>query len=268
MNARDFQIHHTAGTPWGAAFVRELDLMIAANEMASKISHEPLYNSPFHHALGLRLAALDGGAELKRLPDVDLVTSGDEITHHREVNALIDATLLDKPRGNWAVFKLSGPEGDRYDAYVSNGCGRAETEACVKFIYSRNTVPAFDDHVMYGHTLSAWAYRRRIEIANRIEEHCVTAAELQVGREVRDIEMNGKTFSRIAYAGPEKGYYSGGGDKYRVIGRRAGVKPTSYLVDPPMLRRFFGIPLVMPPEFDDAANAERVIDIVRPAKAA
>lgn len=264
MTKNHFLIEHTAGTPWGGAFVREFDLMVAANEMASAETGLPLYNAAMNEALGARLAALDGGADLRRLPDIEVSLTGDAHTHHREIRDAIDAALAERPRGNWAVIKA----GDRYDAYVSNGCGQVESEACEKFIYTRPTVAAFNDTTMYGHTLSMWAYRRRTQIRNRIEAHSFDTAGLQVGREVKDIEMNGKRFSRIAYAGVEKGYYSGGGDKYRVVGRRPGAKPTQYLVDAPVLRRFFGIPLAMPPEYDDVGHDGRVIAIVRPAKAA
>ncbi len=256
---KDLDIAYVSARPWGAAYLREHDLMIAANEFAAAQTGQALYNAEFDRACAARLLPLDGECEMRRLETVEVPLRDTSRDQHTATQATIRSVLGGAPRGHWAVFRV----GDCHDAYVSNGLGGIATESGKKFTYRSDNAPAFRDVEMYAHVLGMMNYLRRNEIRNAIIAHSVASAQVAVGTGVRDVALKGKTWSRVEYAGIRAGYYSGGGDAYTVTARRRGVAPTGFIVADAVLMRIFGIAHVMPPAFEDAGNAERVLDIVK-----
>lgn len=252
-----------AGLSWGAAYLRELDLMIAANVLASLQSGECLYDEPFNRACATRMMPLDGGLEMRRLPTVTIPDPTGGRPEHRAVDDAVAGALRDTPRGHWAVFRL----GERYDAYISNGLGRFETQSGHKFTLTSETAPAFTDAAMYAEVISMMIHRQRGALDNAIVAHNIAASGLAKGATATDVELGGKTWSRVVYEEVKVGHYSGGGNAYRVTAHRRGVRPTGFIVQQGTLQDLYGLPFTMPPEYEDADNADRVLDIVKPRPA-
>jgi hypothetical protein len=247
-------------TPWGAPYLRELDLMMAANELASFETGRCLYNRDFDEACAHRVMPLDGALELKRLADVRIPKSEDPHRQYVVTEETIRTTLRDAPRGYWAVFY----DGQGYDAYISNGIGGVDTESGHKFQYRSANAPPFNDAALYATIISMITYLRRNQIRNAIIAESVKAAGIKPGTIATDKRLGSHTYSRVVFDGVEVGYYSGSGDAYRVTGHRRGVKPKSYIVTDAALSTLYDVAMVMPAQFDDAGNADRVIDIVKP----
>lgn len=253
-------IAHVVSEPWGAAFLREHDLMIAANVLASLESGEPLYNADFDRACAERLIPLDGGLDLRQLDTVTIPEAAEPHLQHRQTQETIKATLAAASRGHWAVFRL----GERYDAFISNGCGGVETESGLKFTYGSASAPAFTGPKMYAHVLGMMNYLRRNAVQNLIIEYSCEAAGLAPGATARDIDLGGKTWNRVVYAGKKPGYFVGGTNAYAVTAHRRGVKAQGFVVEPSAFTRIFDLAYAMPEDFVDAGNPARVLDIVKP----
>jgi hypothetical protein len=171
------------------------------------------------------------------------------------------AFLADKPRGTWGVFRHheSG-----YDAFVSCGNGKIDSERGHMFQKKRADHPDFTDTAMYARVLGCPAYYRRNEIEAEIYAATVTSAvasgKLEEGAEVRDRFCAGKQWGRIVYTGPsETG--SGHGLRLTSRGRRAHTGQT----DNAGIVRLFGLPLVMPEAYRDPHNHTRLCDDMRAA---
>jgi hypothetical protein len=260
MNRKPLTRETIAAAAWGAGYLRELDLMVAANELASRTSGNPLYNDPFDLACARRLAPLDGDLTIERLPDVVVPIADDAQDQHRRTDEIVQATLQGRPRGHYAVFRLA----DRFHAYISNGAGGIEAADGRTFDSASASAPRFDHDALYVRLISMMIYLRRNQIGSAIIAHSITAAGLLSGRTVTDATVGGKVWSRVVFDKTMSGYYSGGGDAYRVVCHRRGVKPLAMILDSRNLQDLFGVPAVMPAVYDDPGNADRVLDIVKP----
>lgn len=251
-----------AAQTWGAAYLREFDLIIAANELASMRSGELLYNDPFNKILAGRLVALDQDLVLQRLPDVEIPQDSEE--PWKAQKTAINGTLGGTPRGTYAVFR----SGETYDAYMSDGFGGITGRGSYT---SKKTADAaaHDEIELYAHVISMMAFLHRSAVRNAIIQHSCKMANILPGREIQNVTLQGKTFSRVVFEKTEVGYFVGKGDAYIVRGHRRGAKPTGYRIESGTLLRIFNIDLVMPAEFADAGNEARIVDFVKPrAKAA
>lgn len=248
-----------AATPWGEAYLREMDLIIAVNEFASACNRTTLFNDWLDRFVAERCAPLDGGLELKRLPNVDVPDGAGASDDYVRVRAALEF-LKELPRGNWAVLQVDG----KYDAYMSDGYGGIGTESGYKFTKNSPDAPAFNGTAMYGHVLSMMTYLRRNQIVNRIMDHTFNSTELKPGQVFKNITVMGKVHSKVQFVGIVKGYFSGGGDAVEVTAIRRGVKPKNVIIEGRDFAARIGATPVMPPEFVDAGNAMRLIPEFRP----
>ncbi len=241
-----------AAEPWGAAYLREMDLIIATNELESAKNGRTLYNAALDLFVAERCAPLDGGLELKRLTDVD-VPSGDRDGWARATQAR--QFLKNLPRGHWAVFNLDGA----YDAYMSDGRGGIGTQAGSKFNYYSPNAKDFNGTKIYGHLLSMITYLRRNEINNRIMDHTFQVMELRPGQVFKNTSFGGRTYSKVQYVGVEKNHFVGGGDAIEFTAIRRGAGSKKFTTSTRDFARLVAATPVMPPEFVDNENDLRLI---------
>lgn len=238
---------------WGLSFLREMDLVIAVNELESQVQNSTLYNSVLNLKVAEQCAALDKDLQFKQLGLVDI--KEDAENPWKAVPEAIKF-LADFPRGHWAVFRFLGG----YDAYMSDGVGGVETASGHKFTKTSPQAPDLNAMEMYSHVLSYAIYLRRNQIRNRILEHSFKAADLKPGAIAKNVRINGKEFSKIELLEIKKGYYVGGSDAVAVKATRRGAKPTGFVLQGDAAVRKFGLEIVIPPEFDDVGNEDRLVD--------
>jgi hypothetical protein len=239
---------------WGEAFLREMDLIIAANEYASLLSGKTLYNDVLDEHIASLCMPLDQGLDLQQLPTIAVDVDAEH--PWKEVPAALKA-LEGLPRGHWAVFEKSG----RYDAYMSDGHGGTGSHAGHKFTYLAPTAPRLNPIGLYGQVMSMIIYLRRNQIQNRICEYSFEAADLKPGFTIKgDSYVGGKKYSKVVFDELKHGYYVGGGDAISLSLTRQGAKPKETIVSPAGFARLANLDLVMPPEFDEPDLADRLID--------
>lgn len=238
------------GEPWGPAFVRELDLTIAANELRAMRAGEILYDAVLNPLVAERCAPLDGGLKEEFLGVLKVGADGPP--HRRIENAV--RFLADRPRGSWAVFDLDGA----FDAYMADGCGGIGTESGRKFTCKSPSAPRLSFTRLYAAVLGMPIYLRRNEIFNRIAAASDRAAGIEPGHAVKGVRLGGKTFATIEFERRAPRHFSGGSDTMVVLGRRRGAKPTRLALEQQTFMRIFGVTAVMPESYDDEANETRL----------
>lgn len=246
-----------AAEPWGEAWLREMDLVIAANVLESLRSGKTVYSSELRGKLAERCAPLDGGLEERKLTMIRV--EPDEKEWRRVPRALEELKGL--PRGHWAVLEKDG----RYDAYMSDGCGGVATESGHKFTNGRPDAGDLSFLPLYGNVLGYIAYMRRSQIENEIMEHSFRQSGIAPGHVVRDAWIGGKRYSKIEFLRLREGYYVGQGDAVEVRMTRRGVKAVEKVMPVASFAQLAGVVPVLPPVYDDPGNAERLVAGFRPS---
>jgi len=239
-------------TPWGDAFRREFELVVAANVFNSMQTGETLYNSVLDARLAYHCAPLDGGLKEEFLGVVAVGQPKDGTWGH--VRAKIAETLADRPRGAWAVFEMDG----KYDAYMADGHGGYGTESGHKFTYTGPDAPSLSFGNLYGAVLSWAEYKTRNRIKDEILAESFKAMDLQPGHAVKDAYMGGKQWSKIEFVKVLKGHYVGPSDAVQVRCTRRGVKPKDFVMEPHAFIRVFNVPLALPEKYADPDNESRL----------
>jgi hypothetical protein len=242
-----FEMEHVRELPWGAAYEREFDLVMAANVMNELRTGETVYNDQMNARLAERLSPLDGALEERYLGVIPVPPSAEP---YRRCDEIL-AKLAEAPRGHWAVLEMDG----KYDAYMSDGIGGTATASGHKFQYSRPDAPRMNFRSLYGEVLSMAAYRRRETMEREITEATFASHRVAVGTTVDDVYMVQKRWKKATYLAPQVEGYPG---KVLVEARRPGVKATKLAVEPGSFVRLFKVPYAMPAAYEGAVIEERL----------
>jgi hypothetical protein len=251
VNRKNLTVEIIAEKTWGAAFLREFELTIAANVFESMRTRETLYESVLTARVAERCMSLDQELVRNDLGLVDIPTQGEN--DWRSVDEALKI-LDDKPRGTWAVFRKDG----KYDAFMSDGAGGHATRSGYKFQYNSRYAPDLTFDVLYSQTLGMAVYRTRNSIENAIVAYSATIAAIEPGTIARDKRLGGKEWGKVELLEKKPGAYVGGGDMFRVKGTTRGRRAAEYDIDASSFASIFGIEKVLPPRYQDELNAERI----------
>jgi hypothetical protein len=236
---------------WGAAFLPEMDLVIAANLVASIRSGNTIYSRTLNAALAEHCAGLDEGCEETQHPDV-FVPPNRERPYMRVDGPV--AFLRELPRGHWAIFEIDG---------ICHGVmsdGRGGLSHVEGYALSAPAAPGFDAGDLYGHVIGYVAYERQAEIVKRIYQHAFEQAQPAKGDTFRDMSINGKTYTTVEFLDTVRGHYPSGDDAVRLKAARKGVKAREVLMPVESFARHARFEISTPPEFDDPANGDRLVE--------
>lgn len=259
MKTNCLTLDKIASEPWDTAeFLREFDLLVAVNELASIRTGATLYNAEFNAFLGKRLFIVDCGFSPNFLGVVSITPNPAE--PWREVDDAVSSTLAGVPRGAWAVFRAA--DGSGYDAYMSDGHGDVCTETGCKFWRRSAQHPDFMFASVYAHCWGHAAYYRRNEIRAEIYATTVADAAVPVGAEVRDKRIGGKQWDRVVYEGPE---VDSGASVHRVRLTRRGARTHIGRLAHESFAAVFNLPPAMPPQYRDDDNGDRLSPAMRAA---
>lgn len=255
-NMRKIRRETIAEKEWGAEFLREMDLVIASNAVESMASGRTLYNRDLDHRIVERCIPFDGEYSEYRLPTIN-AARGDEPGWKRADAAI--AELFPHPRGHWATVEVDG----KFDAYMSDGAGGVGTESGYKFTGNSSVSADFNAVTLYAAVLSGIIYDRRNQINNEILAHSFSSADLKPGRLFKDMYVGGKTHGKVEFTAVRHGMYVGGGDAVEVLATRRGARPKTYVIEAQSFVARAGLEIVLPPQYEDAGNAERLIPLFR-----
>lgn len=254
-DSRKISLEKVASEPWGPELLREMDLVIATNALASLRGKRTLYNSDLNLKVAERCMPIDRGYRDRRLDTIHIPPNEEE---WRRVPAALSA-IASEGRGTWAVFEKDG----RFDAYMADGYGGTATESGHKFTKTSPLAASLNATTLYGHVLSYMTYLRRNVIENAILEHSFRVADVKPGETFRELFINGKLFNRVEVVAVRRDHYVGGSDAVELKATRRGVKAASFLMPATTFAQKLGLELVLPPEFDDPENEERLTDEFR-----
>lgn len=243
-----------AAKPWGEKFLREMDLVIAANIVEAFKSHQTLYNDLLNNHIATLVAPLDE----ERVPlKLDVIEVPESDQPYKRLDKVLEP-FKDLPRGHWAVLKMD----DKYDAYMADGYGGIGTQSGYKFQNNSASAPDLNEIALYASVLSYMIYDRRNEIENAIWEHTFQEADIKPGQKFKNMPINGResnvTFERII-----RGYYVGKTDAVEVSATRRGVSAKNFVMPVGQFARKLDGEPVLPPEFVDDGNEARVIPAIR-----
>lgn len=262
MNARSLERSRFEATDWGRDLLRELDLVVAVGELESMITRRTLYNDVLNARVADFVEPLDRDLVREHLGvfDVDDLRSG--------AAQEIAARLVSKPRGAMAVLRRfredarNGiPAGLGHDAWMSNGDGRLDTNSGNKFMWASPRVPATEFRHVYGTVLSMIIYDQRSKAKNRIVETSVAAAGLKPGMKSKgDHYLNGKSWRTATIEKLVENHFAGGGHAWQIRMSKPGLG-RSFICEHDTIMRMFSIPPVMPAEWVDPRNPERLLSL-------
>lgn len=238
--------------PWGAAFLREFDLVLAANVL-HELERQSLLSDDL---LGQRIAAfcqpLDLGLEPKFL-GVAPIPEVPGQTQHASLQMMLDELAV-YPRGHWAIIQ----QGDKFGAWMANGVGGISAPSGNKFNYSSPDAPGlnFEDH--YAAVLSTMVYDQRNKVTQEIVDLALNNLNLVKDAKFKNMVFSGRTWTNVTYMGPSTNYYVGGSSSYSLIATRPGVSPRRFRFEStPFMRLMGGVP-VMPDAYIDPDNENRL----------
>lgn len=237
---------------FGEAYVREFDLTIAANAMESLRTGQTLYNVDINRRVSSRCMPIDAGLKPEYLGVIH-VPPNEENPWLREETVLREH-LAGKPRGTWAILERDG----KFDSFMSDGLGGIGTDSGHKFLYSSPKAPNLNDfEALYGTVISYAIYARRNEIEAIILRHSVEKATPEIGAIARDQYINGNKYNRVIL---KEVLRTDAGDFVHAVveATRRGVPRKGFQLSTSSVFRTFGVPLDMPREFVDDANASRL----------
>lgn len=247
-----------AREPWGEAYLREMDLVIASNIIEALRLGKTLYNDMLNLAVAERCLDLDGGYREERLDIVDVPENAEA-----PYKALPDAQafLKELPRGHWAVFRKDG----KYEAYMSDGFGGLGVQSGLNFTSNSAYSKAFDPVQLYSHVVSYMVYERRYELLQEIIEFSCAQATVTPGDTFANVYLKGKTYPKMEFLGMDQ---SGESSGYLVKATRRGVRPIYVTLDASSFHSLARLDTILPPEYDDPDNAHRLSSELRATAAA
>ena len=239
--------------PWADAYFREMDLVIAAGELDSMVNGTTLYDA----VLGARVAdfcsPLDRGCE----PNFDKLIVLPSADFQSEQLQSIGQNLAAKPRGTWQVWQA--PDGG-YDIWMATGTGTIATPSGYKFSHKRFPGPELDFRTGYAAVLGTIIYERRSQIRNAIVRASVDNAGIEPGTHFRDVMLNGQKWTNATYLGIDAAHFVGDINAYTFICSRRG-KKSQFKLETSAFMRIVGAKPIMPAEFEDRCNDERLASL-------
>lgn len=236
--------------PWGEAFLREMDLVIAANVVEYFRRKETLYNRLLDRRVGDFCLPLD--PQVKNL-ELGIISVPPHPEPYLRLDA-VQAEIAAHPRGAWALLEIGG----NYQAVMSDGFGGLDGERGHQF---RNTNIHHGDHsfrALYGTVLQSLVYERRNEIEARIERHTADTASLAVGTTAKDAYLNRKRWSSVKYQGPVE---QDGRILHSVLASRKGVKAQEFLLPSSTFISTFGIERSLPDDLIARDGIDRTMSL-------
>jgi hypothetical protein len=248
MTERHILRENVEGEPWGTAFLRELDLVVAANVVASDQARTTLYEDQLAARIAARCRPLDRAYREEFLGVVPVPQTAER---WRRVEEALKP-LLSRPRGAWAILEMDGG----YDVYMANGLGGYGTPSGNKFTYQSRHAPALTADTGYASCLSYMAYRARHALQDRLDEERLDRIDIAPGTVFRDVYMNGKTWNRVTFLGEFLG--ERGRRVVHLERARRGVRTERVETGRSFKQALAPTRYEMPADLDDADNPSRV----------
>jgi hypothetical protein len=227
-----------AGEPWGPAFLREMDLVVAANVFRNRLDRDFFAG---YDPVGLRVAErclpLDGGADPRFMGVVAL-----SMYMQRDDPAWQEAarTLAAMPRGRWQIWS----DGQGFDLFCATGQGRISTPSGSKFQLRRSRAPGLDLLHAYAAVLSRMVYEAHCRIGDEILARTVRDVDLKVGQTWKDKRIDGREWRNVKFTGIDDERF-GGVRSWRFEVSRQGSRKT-YFLKADSLRHLLDLPWIMP----------------------
>jgi hypothetical protein len=242
---------HILDQDWGPAFVREFDLVIAANVHHEMKTREILTDV----ILAQRVASICRPFDLELrekflgIVDVPLVVGE---TNHQTLKRLLQ-DLAQHPRGHWVIFRKN----DKFDAWMSDGIGGTATASGEKFAFRDADSPHINFLSAYAAVFSAMIYHRRNAIYEEIAALSFERANITHGSTLKNVELMGKTWSKATLVAVLPNYYVGGTSAYKFRLTRRGAKAKEIILERRDVFRIFEIEPILPAQYDDPGYQAR-----------
>lgn len=250
MTERKLTVEAIASLPWGAAYLREMDLVIAEGVRWSLSSGETLYNDTINHRVADFCRHMDPEYVEDFIGTIE-VPANDEEPWKRVPAA--EAAVIGRPRGTWAVLEMDG----KYHAVMSDGLGGLGHPPGNAFYRSAPHAPDLNPRTLYAGVLSRAVYDRRNELAKRIVRHSAEVADVKPGTVVKDRYLGGKQFSKVEFVRVIPGHFVGGYPAYEVEGTRRGVKKQRFVLEPDRFMGIFRIEAILPDDLVPSDGIDR-----------
>lgn len=230
---------HFRAAPFGKEFIREFDLVIADNVIASLKTQRPLYDDELADRVADFCLPHDQGYIPNHLGIISLSPIDDMSTHQVLDHHLGNLRL--KPRGTWATFERLG----HFDSWMSNGIGGVVTRSGAKFLMPRPDHPSIDVVSLAAQLYSMAIYKHRSKITADIIKHSLEANEIFPGGKFKKVRIDGHIWSNMTYIGRVPGASVGSCVDHRVAVSRRGVSKAFRITDESFFR-IMGIEPLMP----------------------
>jgi hypothetical protein len=251
-NGRKMSADAVASEPWGSAFLKELDLVVAANVFREET--ETFRTSD--HQLGLRVAErclpLDGAADsaFMGLVAMSAFSRNDDPEWQQAAE-----TLAAMPRGHWQVWS----DGQGFDIWCSNGMGAINGRSGNTFQSRSSRAPGLDGLEAYAATLSRIVYESRQRMRTEIASRTAELVSVEIGQTWKNVSILHQDWSNVAYMG--RGLEDGTRkDAWRFRASRRG-KKSDLLLNEAGVIAFLDLPWTMPEAYRTDDGVDRTTSL-------
>lgn len=250
------------GGSFGDAFVREFDLVVAANQFMAVRDGVTVYDNELGLRAAERCAPLDLGLRERFLGirDVHPIPGAP----HAEVEAATEF-LMREPRGTWAVFRHHG---GGYDSYMADGLGGVCGRTGRRFDMADPEHREINFLSTYAAMLGTPLYHRRDEMRREITRATFEASGAEPGKIARDVLLSGKRYDKVEYVGRDPAHPKDGADGFGLRCSRRGVRTLQAWTNEAGYVAIFSPPAALPRAYADAFDEERTSSVTerrRPA---
>lgn len=227
--------------PWGPVFLREMDLVVAANLFRSRTENDFYAGyDPVALRVAERCLPLDGDAQPRFAGVVALgmYTRRDDPAWQEAARG-----LAAMPRGHWQVWS----DGQGFDVFAATGDGRITTGSGQKFTHRHSRSPGLDQLNAYAIVLSKMVYEAHTRIGHEILARTIRDVDLEVGRTWKDVEIDCRMWKNVRFVGTDDERYAGVRAWKFEVSRQGSRR--SYFLKADALRVFLGLPWIMPEEY-------------------
>jgi hypothetical protein len=248
-----------AAEPWGAGYLRELDLVVAANEFESLRTGKTVDNAAVEARAADRCLPLDGGL-VANFIGVAVPDGGGFAATRAEIGG----ALYGAARGTWGVFGCDGG----FDSFIADGYGGVGTESGHKFLRRNPEWREFNLQRVYASLLSGLVYERRSRLRTEIGDASNASPPIDAGSARRLKNLNGKTWEKIEFLDWSRNPNPNGESIYRVRAARRGAKTTEFAVSTTTMIDLFDVAPTLPEKYRDAENHLRLATLAERRAAA
>jgi len=240
-NSRKPTASDVSDLPWGPAFLREMDLVVAANVFRSR-TESGFYAGydPVALRVAERCMPLDGDAEPRfaGVVALSMYTRRDDPAWQEAARA-----LAAMPRGHWQAWS----DGQGFDVFAATGDGRITTGSGQKFSHRHSRSPGIDQQNAYAIVTSKMVYEAHCRIGQEILARTIRDVDLEVGRAWKDVEIDCRTWKNVRFVGIDDERYAGVRAWKFEVSRQGSRR--SYFLKADALRVFLGLTWIMPEEY-------------------